>query len=383
MKVGIISCFVDRQRTGIGNYTYDLIKNLIKIGKADNLYLIHYKRSKDEIYIKTHDLIIPIPEILLHIPKIPGLISMFSLPYIIKKSKIDILHFPAHWGAQIMSFFLNLKVKKILTIHDLTPLLYPHTHMKHSVIIWNSTLKLIKNKIDIIIADSQNTKNDCIKYLNIFEKKIKIIYSAADEIYQPINNKREIKEEIYKKYNVEIPFILYVGTLEKRKNIPTLIKAFYKLKKMNIPHKLVIVGGRGWLYDDIFKTVEALKLQKDVIFTGYVPKEDLVKFYNLADLFVYPSLYEGFGLPPLEAMACGCAVITSNTSSLPEVVGDAGILVDPYNVEELAKIMYEVLTNEGLRKELSKKGLERAKLFNWRKTAEETWKVYEEVYYGN
>jgi glycosyltransferase involved in cell wall biosynthesis len=151
---------------------------------------------------------------------------------------------------------------------------------------------------------------------------------------------------------------------------------------MKTAYKLVIVGGKGWKYDDIFRNIEALNLQEDVIFTGYVPKEDLVKFYNLADLFVYPSLYEGFGLPPLEAMACGCPVITSNTSSLPEVVGDAGIMVNPYDVNELVKVMYEVLTNEGLKKELSKKGLERAKLFDWKKTAEETWKAYEMVYHG-
>ena len=383
MRVGLISYPIDyEQRTGIGNYTYYLVKNLIEIGKVDNLYLIHYRKFNEEVYSKAHEKIISVPEFLLYIPKIPGLISMFKLPFLIKKTEIDILHFPATWGAQILTFFLNPKVKKILTVHDLTPLLYSHTHMKHNVIIWNSTLRLIKNKIDIIIADSQNTKNDCIKYLNIPEKKIKVIYLAPDEIYQPINNKQEIKEEIYKKYNVEIPFILYVGTLERRKNIPTLIKAFYKLKKINIPHKLVIVGKKGWLYNDIFKTVEAFKLQEDIIFTGYVPKEDLVKFYNLADLFVYPSLYEGFGLPPLEAMACGCPVIISNTSSLPEVVGDAGILVDPYDVEELAKAMYEVLKDESFRIELAKKGLERAKLFSWRKTAEETWKVYEEVYYG-
>lgn len=375
MNIGIISWFIDRQRTGIDTYTYSLIENLIKIGKVNNLYLIHYKKYQDEVYIKTHDVIIP---------KIPfKLINVLGLPYVIGKINADILHVPSHWHTQIMPFFLNQKVKKILTIHDLTPLLYPETHTKQTVFLWNSTLKLIKNKINMIIADSQNTKNDCIKYLNIPEEKIKVIYLASDEIYQLINNKQEIRKELYKKYKyIGSPFILYVGTLEKRKNIPVLIKAFYKLKKMKMTHKLIIVGKKGWKYDDIFKTIEALNLQKDVIFTGYVPKEDLVKFYNLADVFVYPSLYEGFGLPPLEAMACGCPVITSNTSSLPEVVGDAGIMVNPYDVEGLVKAMYEVLTNESLRKELSRKSLQRAKLFSWRKTAEETWKVYERCYYG-
>ena len=374
MKVGILSWIIDRERTGVDTYAYNLIKNMIKIGKSKDLYLIHYHKTHDQIYRKTHEVIVP---------KIPlKLTNVLGLPYAISKINIDVLHIPAHWHTQIMPFFLNPKVKKILTIHDLTPMLFPETHTRETVFLWNSTLKLIKNKIDIIIADSQNTKNDCINYLNIPEEKIEVVYLVADEIYTPVDNKREIREELAKKYNINTPFIHYVGTLEKRKNVPTLIKAFYKLKKKGITHKLVIVGKKGWRYNDIFEVVKALNLQKDVIFTGYVPKEDLVKFYNLADVFVYPSIYEGFGLPPLEAMACGCPVIASNTSSLPEVVGNAGILINPYNIDSLAKAIYDVLTNDGLRDELSKKGLKRAKLFSWEKTAKETWKVYEVVYGG-
>ena len=377
MKIGIISLLMDdKQRTGIATYVYSFIQNLIKIGKAKSLYLIHCKRCQDGVYIKTNDIIIP---------KMPfKLTSVLGLPYVIGKINVNILHIPAHWYTQIMPFFLNSKVKKIITIHDLLPLFFPETvpYTKETIFLWNSTLKLIKSKIDMIIAVSQNTKNDCIKYLNIPEEKIKVITLASDEIYKPINNKQEMKEEIYKKYRINSSFILYVGTVEKRKNVSVLIKAFYKLKTMKITHKLIIIGKKGWKYNDIFKTIEILNLQKDVILTGYVPKEDLFKFYNLADVFVYPSLYEGFGLPPLEAMACGCPVITSNTSSLPEVVGDAGMMVNPYDVEGLAKAIFEVITDESLRKELSKKSLERAKLFSWRKTAEKTWKVYEEVYYG-
>jgi glycosyltransferase involved in cell wall biosynthesis len=141
----------------------------------------------------------------------------------------------------------------------------------------------------------------------------------------------------------------------------------------------VIVGRLGWKYNKIFDTLEELHLKDDVIFVGYVPDEDLMKLYNTTELFVFPSFYEGFGLPPLEAMACGCPVITSNTSSLPEVVGDAGILVDPHDPKALANEMQNVLINESFRADLSKKSLERANLFSWKQTAKETWKVYEEV----
>lgn len=240
-------------------------------------------------------------------------------------------------------------------------------------------MDLIKNRADAIIAISNHTKMDCIKYLGIPEEKIRVIYEAADEIFKPEKIKEEMKNHLKDKYGIEFPFILSVGTLEKRKNLPNVLKAFYRLKKTGNHHKLVIVGKIGWKYNKIFSTMEELDLKKDVIFTGYVPDEDLVKIYNAADLFVFPSIYEGFGLPPLEAMACGCPVITSNTSSLPEVVGDAGVTVDPYDDKALADEMHRILSNDGFKTELSKKSLERAELFSWRQTAKETWNVYEEV----
>jgi len=356
---------------------------MIKLGKSKDLFLIHYKRrqrSSDWIYDKSNELCTK------YLP--PFLRDIFGIPYMVKSSNINILHIPEHHHSFIMPFFVN-KAKVIVTIHDLVPILFTKTQLSRHPYNnfrfwwrWNFTFKLIRNRIDFVIADSENTKNDCIKHLKIPEEKIKVIYIAADEIYRPLDSTEEVKKEI-KKYNINSQFILFVGTLESRKNIPNLIKAFYKLKNRGITHKLVITGKKGWNYAEIFKTVEKLNLQKDIIFTDYVPEEDLVKLYNAAEVFVYPSIYEGFGLPPLEAMSCGCPVITSNISSLPEVVGDAGITIDPYNIEELANKMYEVLINEDLRKELSTKGLERAKLFSWKKAAEETWQVYELLYNKN
>ncbi len=193
--------------------------------------------------------------------------------------------------------------------------------------MWKPTLNLISKKTDFIIADSENTKKDIINYLKIPEEKIRVIYLAADEKYKFLNNNIGLKEELKSNYNIDSPFILYVGTVELRKNLPLLIKSFYELKKRGIPHKLILIGARNFGFNKILRLVNELRLIDEVIFTGFVPEEDLVKFYNTADIFVYPSLYEGFGLPPLEAMACGCPVITSNSSSLPEVVGDSGIMV--------------------------------------------------------
>lgn len=371
MKVGILSWIIDRQKTGIDNYLYSILQNMVKLKKSKELSLIHYNRTGDTIYHKTNDVIIK---------KMSFLTNLLSMPYAINKSKIDVLHVPAHYHTQITPFFLNRNLKKILTIHDLTPLLFPETHIKKNAILWNSTLKLIKSKVDAIITDSMNTKIDCINYLKIPEEKIRVVPLAADARYKPLPHMELVKEELKNKYKLKLPFILCVGTLEKRKNIPTLIKAFNELITNEIKHKLIIIGQKGWKYNEIFETINRLGLNDEIIFTGYVPDEDLVKFYNAADLFVYPSLYEGFGLPPLEAMACGTPVITSNTSSLPEVVGDAGIMVDPYETDVLSDEMYKILTNESLHSNLRKRGLKRAEKFSWDRTARQTWKVYQDVY---
>jgi glycosyltransferase involved in cell wall biosynthesis len=371
MNIGFISWILDRQRTGIDNYLYNLITNMVKNGKSNEISLIHYKKTEDPIYEATNEILLP------DLPKI--LKYSLALPYAIKKANLDILHVPAHWHNQLMPFYLNYNTKKVLTIHDLSPFTYPTTHNKQTVKLWGPTLKLIKKRIDNVIVDSNNTKNDCIKYLGIPEEKIKVIYLAADKIFKPNKDKENLQEYLKNKYEVKFPFILCVGTLEKRKNIPNLIKAFNKIKKTLKNYQLVIIGNKGWKYKSIFNTLNELNIKDDVIFTGYVPNEDLVKFYNTADLFVYPSIYEGFGLPPLEAMACGCPVITANTSSLPEVVGKAAITIDPYNVNELSCAMYKILINENLKTELSRKSLSQAKKFSWEKTASQTWKIYEEI----
>lgn len=174
---------------------------------------------------------------------------------------------------------------------------------------------------------------------------------------------------------------MYVGAEEPRKNIQVLINSFDKLKSKISQIKLLKVGTPNYLRvrEKLLKQIESLNLQKDVIFAGYVPESELAKIYNAVDLFVFPSLYEGFGIPPLEAMACGTPVITSNSSSLPEVVGDAAIIIDPYDANKFAEEMYEVLTEDGLREEMIRKGLDRSKMFSWEKAARKTREIYEQV----
>ncbi|MFY9637853.1 MAG: glycosyltransferase family 1 protein [Methanobacterium sp.] len=308
--------------------------------------------------------------------------NLFFYPKIAQKyirNNVDIIHFFSQEETYLIKS-LKTNAPKIATCLDIIGLtLKEYDFIDKS--FKSFSIKCMKDA-DKIIAISNYTKNELIKYTKISPEKIKTIYLGADEQFKKLS-KNEI-ENSYTENNFPENFILYVGSEQSRKNLPILIKAFYKLKKnYNLKDIKLIKSGKPQISDfqrkKLFNLIADLNLQNDIIFTDYVTDYDLVKLYNAANLFVYPSLYEGFGLPPLEAMACGCPVITSNTSSLPEVVGDAGIMIDPNDVNSLTESMYEVLTNDGLKENLSKKSLERSKMFTWKKTANETEKIYEEV----
>lgn len=288
-------------------------------------------------------------------------------------------HLPNH---HLGRFGFFLKKPFIITIHDviryldtknLTPLIHKPS-LQDSFWInldYRGALKAAK-----IIVPSNYTKKDLIKHFHVDEEKIKVIYHGVDETFKPTYGKRPCQE----------PYILYVGSEHPRKNLQTLLKAFYLLKKDPKFKELKLVkvgragGGEADFRGETLKTIQALNLEKEVIFIEWVPSQkDLASFYTQAELFVFPSIYEGFGWPPLEAMACGCPVISSNATCMPEILGDAAIYINPYDVKGLHQKMVEVLTDEGLRSKLSVKGLKRAKIFSWERAAKETLKVYREI----
>lgn len=306
-----------------------------------------------------------------------------SLDLLTRKSKItesfDIYH----------SFFygfpprgdVNAK-ERVITIHDMIPMLMPDYFVNDVKKSFRKNISSVEVERDWAICVSEATKRDFCHLTQMPEERVFVTYLAASDNFFQQTDQDQI-EQVYHRYNIpKGKYLLGLSTLEPRKNSAYLIQCFYKLILENNLNDvyLVLVGAKGWLYDEIFKTVQSYpQLQNRVICTGYVDDKDLSSIYSGATAFIYPSLYEGFGLPPLEAMQCGLPVITSNTSSLPEVVGDAGIIVDPKDEDSLCQAMLTLLSNGKLRTNLKQKGLERAKQFSWSKCADETIEIYKKI----
>ncbi len=268
---------------------------------------------------------------------------------------------------------LSLGCKRITTFHDLSYVRFPEffpwrPQYWHHLISprWQALFS------DRIIAVSDSTKNDLISLYGIDSARVARIYSGVSEAMRwPTAGELE---RFRVSRGLPVRFVLFLGTLEPRKNVVGLIRAFMLLKEKRgfDDLHLVIAGRRGWLCDDVFREAQKSRFGRQIIFTGYLPSEERALYYSLASVFAYPSFFEGFGFPPLEAMACGTPVVVSHTSSLPEVVGNAGLLVDPYSVASIAHALEAVLTDKRLRKKLMEQGLERVKQFSWQKSAQET-----------
>jgi len=371
IKIGIDISVMAPPRTGIGNYTFNIVTNLLnfnKNGKNHFYYLLSSRNFESSFKEETEHYKfykIRLPNLIR-----PILWYEFMLDFFIKKFNIDIFFSP--------NFFLprNIKIPSMVTIHDLIPYINPEVHTFKTKLLFKLYFKNSLRKAKHIITMSEATKKDLISIFNVNESKITVIYPGVNtKKFKKIENSK-LLESIKEKYQLPDKYILYVGTLEPRKNLERLIKAFLYLKEKGIPHKLILVGKKGW---KIEKILTLIKHNKDIKWLKYVPEEDLPCIYNLAEIFVYPSLYEGFGLPPLEAMACGVPTIVSNISSLPEVVGNAGILVNPYDIKDISKTILNLINNPTLIEELKLAGIERAKQFSWNKSAKKHFNILREL----
>lgn len=354
--------------TGIGTYTDNILLGLLKIDREDMFYL-PWAGDDYNKYKKNNSLFI------LSSKKHHSFFEDSYFPKYISDENIDIYHIPQN-GLGLSD---NLSSHLIITIHDLIPYIMPETVGNGYLKKFISCVPKSIYKAEKIITVSEYSKKDILRYFPVEEKNVHVTPLAASRMFRPMN-KEKCRSFIKEKYNINSPFILYIGGFSKRKNVESVIDSFINIYK-NLPAKfsLVIAGSGKETLNELKSKVSSSNMENDIIFTGFLEDNMLPVFYNGCSVFVYPSFYEGFGLPPLEAMSCKTPVISSNTSSIPEVVGDSGLLINPYSKTELEDAMLKLLSSESLLNSYAEMGYERSKLFSWEETAAKTLQVYKMV----
>lgn len=354
--------------TGIGTYTDKILRYMIKTHR-EIFYQIYWSGGNYDEFENDNT------KILMASKRHHRFFEQHYFPHNLTNDNIDVYHIPQN-GIGISE---KIPCKTVVTIHDLIPYILPETVGKGYLGKFLQEMPRIVDLSSGIITVSECSKRDILKFFPIDENKVFVTPLAADDKYKPLD-KKKCKTIIKENYNIDKPFILYIGGFSPRKNVKSLILAFSKIY-MNLKeeYNLVIVGANK---DDrnLLKNLSIdLNVESRVKFTGFVDENLLPALYNACDVFVYPSLYEGFGLPPLEAMSCGTPVITSDISSIPEVVGDGGILIDPFNIDSLMSSLENLLNSESTRSSLSIKALQRASNFSWEKTSEKTVEAYKNI----
>ncbi len=363
MRIGFNAFFLDRPETGSGQYTRNLLETLAKVDPTNEYLLISPGPSH------------PIPNIQYPISNWAKLwFEQISFPRACRH--LDLAHVP-YFAPPLFP-----TVPTVVTIHDLIPLILP-AYRGSPLIRWYTRLVAVAaRRAKAIITVSQASQRDIVRYLHVPPERVHVTYEAASEAFQPLEDETQLAA-IRQKYGLPERYLLYLGGFDQRKNVPVLLRAFALLARRQSQARLVIAGQLPTrdspLFPDPRRLTKELGLDDKVVFTNWVPEEDKPALLSGATAFVFPSLYEGFGLPAIEALACGTPVIASNRASLPEVVGDGGILVEPADVEALAEAMEMFLVDEALRNEWRQKALAQATKFSWEQTAQETLAVYRKV----
>ena len=373
MKIGIDGNEANIEfRVGSGVYAFQLLKHLYELDTW-NSYTIYLKD------IPVNDMPPERDKWKYQVVGPRKLWTQFGLPFALysQGEKLNVFFTPGHYAPRFSPF------PTVISILDLAYLKFEEYFRKEDLAQLKSWTKYSVKKSSRILAISESTKADIVKYYNYDPSRITVTYIGYDtETFKPVKDERIIGN-VLEKYGIARPYILYLGTLQPRKNLTRLVRSFHMLmeqeKYRELGFKLVIVGKKGWLYHELFDEVKRLKLENVVIFTGFVPDDDKNAILSGAYVYTLPSLYEGFGIPVLEAMACGTPVVTSRISSLPEVSGECAILVDPYSEKSICGGFKLLINDSALRDELSAKGLRWVRYFDWMHTAKATLAVLEEV----
>ena len=354
MKIAILADPLDNQSAGVHTYTKQLIEALAKYDTVNEYLIIRQKVDPS----------LNLPQLAIPNSKFPGHASLrmfFIIPFILRKEKVDAVLEPAHFGP----FNLPKRIKRITMIHDLTPLMYPQYHRFHSQLLQRIFLKRILQKANLILSNSENTTKDIVQTFPHTKSKVKTILLGRDVDFHPISTRNYLN-----KNKLSLPYFLFTGTIEPRKNLITLLDA-YQLFREQTDEKVMLIfaGKKGWKTEAFFNKLEKHPYRNDILVTGYVEKRDLIELYSHALALIYPSLYEGFGLPVLEALSCGTRVICSSSSSLPEVGGELAFYFEPHAKIELLAHMKTVFQNinEPQKKDL----LQQAQQFSWENYANE------------
>lgn len=390
MHVGIDFTAGAWQGAGIGRYTRELTRAILA-QSADIRFTLFYAagfpRTAPPPYLSEverlcashpHTRAVPIP---LPPRRLTQIWHRLRVPFPIEwiTGPLDILHAPDFVSPPT-------RARTIVTIHDLSYMVHPECAVPGVAAFLRNAVPRAVHRADAIIADSESTRRDLQRLLNVAPHRVTVVYPAVDERFRPLSPDK--CEPVRQRLRLPRRFILFVGTIEPRKNLVRLLEAFARIDPTSLDDNgnddlfLVIVGRRGWMYQPVFEAIERLRLHDRVRLLDFVADSDLPMVYNLAQVFVYPSIYEGFGLPPLEALACGTPVLTSNSSSLPEVVGQAALLVHAGDVDELSSGMLRLLNDRALREHLRQAGLEQARQFRWEASARQIIEHYHSLSTG-
>ena len=371
IRLGMLGYGLDRPLTGIGRYAVELTQ--------------HFSTSDELAVTLMKPFAQPVTELeprvgtsRIHGRLLPSymLAGPAQITAIARKRRLNVIHDP--FG--VSPFFAPRSIGRfgrVVTIHDMIPFVFPETHAPLTNLLFRRYIPWSLRFVDRIITDSESSRRDIVRFYRFPADRVHAIPIGVSHRFVPAT--REATQRALDRYGITTSYIMVVGSLNPRKNLETLFESYRLLRQRGLGHQLVVVGPKAWKSASIFQRLHDLGLESDVVMTGFVDEDDLPALYSGADAFAFPSLYEGFGLPPLEAMACGTPVVTSNSSSLPEVVGGAGLMIDPGDAKALADAIEHLVTDRATHAKFAALGLARAKQFRWDRTACAHLNLYREI----